>query len=564
MQQKRKRGDGNLSPSPDPARKAAAAAAVRPTRQTPVYPPPIPTHSPPKLVSATPVPLPVFPTSPVQQVKKQPQPQKQQQSQRKKSGRMSGIVATSGGFGKENIRPAAEEETPPQFGKQVQQQQQLLQQPQQQQQQRLPATRVERMIPPSVTPVPAPKPPVVEKKLSADRNIDMVVLGNLCFKTWYPSYYGKEVLGDTSGNSARGAKDYDAKHHKKGETAMLDRLYVCPHCFKYAKEIVTWWGHLRACEQKGTIPGRKIYTHPRGVRKVLVAQERPGVKKRRGEGVRYVEEVVRDEGEWSVWEADGEVDGLFCQNLSLFAKLFLDNKSVFFDVTGFNYLLLVYTPPVTASTPTPIPQVTGFFSKEKMSWDNNNLACILVFPPWQRKGLGALLMGVSYEISQREGILGGPEKPISDLGKKGYRRFWTGEIARWLLELDVTTDSETIIDVDDVSRGTWIFGDDCLGVLREMGIMEDGGIGAGKAVPVEPQDEDEDQEQTEQEPKPVKTMPRVRVDKEAIRRHVALHRINLEKVCDPDGFAEGYALPEVDEDEEEAEEEDEDADEQDE
>lgn len=176
------------------------------------------------------------------------------------------------------------------------------------------------MIPPSVTPVPAPKPPVLEKKLSADRNIDMVVLGNLCFKTWYPSYYGKEVLGDTSGNSARGAKDYDAKHHKKGETAMLDRLYVCPHCFKYAKEIVTWWGHLRACEQKGTIPGRKIYTHPRGVRKVLVAQERPGVKKRRGEGVRYVEEVVRDEGEWSVWEVDGEVDGV---SLNLIVQMVL-------------------------------------------------------------------------------------------------------------------------------------------------------------------------------------------------------------------------------------------------
>jgi len=45
-----------------------------------------------------------------------------------------------------------------------------------------------------------------------------------------------------------------------------------------------------------------------------------------------------------------------------------------------------------------------------MSWDNNNLACILVFPPWQRKGLGQTLMGVSYELSRREGRLGGPEK----------------------------------------------------------------------------------------------------------------------------------------------------------
>ena len=45
-----------------------------------------------------------------------------------------------------------------------------------------------------------------------------------------------------------------------------------------------------------------------------------------------------------------------------------------------------------------------------MSWDNNNLACILVFPPWQKRGLGQVLMGVSYELSRREKRLGGPER----------------------------------------------------------------------------------------------------------------------------------------------------------
>ncbi len=291
---------------------------------------------------------------------------------------------------------------------------------------------------------------------------------------------------------------------------------------------------------------------------------------------------------------------LFCQNLSLFAKLFLDNKSVFFDVTGFNYFLLVYTPPfrppVGNSAPqAPIPQVTGFFSKEKLSWDNNNLACILVFPPWQRKGLGALLMGVSYEISRREGILGGPEKPISDLGKKGYRRFWAGDIARWLLALDVPQiqppGQEVMVDINDCSQATWITPEDCLGVLRDMGVIEDAGIGPGKPVRVESADtsdgneedaedeeEDESKEQSETEggkkkkakkdkekdkvkdkekekekkklvPKPVmmepsKPVPRVRVDKELIRRYVAIHRISLEKACDSIGFMEGYAVKE--------------------
>lgn len=211
-----------------------------------------------------------------------------------------------------------------------------------------------------------------------------------------------------------------------------------------------------------------------------------------------------------------------------------------------------------------------------MSWDSNNLACILVFPPWQRKGLGALLMGASYEISRREGILGGPEKPISDLGKKGYKRFWSGEIARWLLSLENTVSQpqppqvagapvmtqELIVDVNDCSRGTWIAVEDCLGVLRDMGVLEDAGMGYGKPEKkTDAEEEDESREPPEggdgaaHKPQdlvsrsaeekrslPVKIVPRVRIDKEAVRRYVATHRISLERTCDPDGFVQGYAM----------------------
>jgi GNAT superfamily N-acetyltransferase len=216
----------------------------------------------------------------------------------------------------------------------------------------------------------------------------------------------------------------------------------------------------------------------------------------------------------------------------------LDNKSVFFDVTGFNYFLLVYTPPqkekLSASqedTP-PRHHITGFFSKEKMSWDNNNLACILVFPPWQRKGLGSLLMGVSYEISRREGILGGPEKPISELGKKGYKRFWAGQVARWILGLETSEDKETVVDVDDCSNSTWIVPEDCLAVLRDMAVVQDAGKGPGRPMAAE----------GEEKADAVKEVNRVKVDKEVVRRWVEVNGINLDRACDPDAFVEGYAL----------------------
>jgi hypothetical protein len=98
---------------------------------------------------------------------------------------------------------------------------------------------------------------------------------------------------------------------------------------------------------------------------------------------------------------------MFTQNLSLFAKLFLDTKSVFFDVTTFLYYVLYFKDPAAKSSE---PRPVGLFSKEKLSWDSNNLACICVFPPWQKRGFGQILMGVSYELSKWDGRLGGPEK----------------------------------------------------------------------------------------------------------------------------------------------------------
>ncbi|KAL2163498.1 hypothetical protein VTH06DRAFT_5556 [Thermothelomyces fergusii] len=459
-----------------------------------------------------------------------------------------------------------------------------------------------------------------------DRNIDKVVLGDICFRAWYPSYYGKDVLGDISGNNAKGGKETKShggggvagqQHHDgKDGTAgakthgrrdrdhqhppMLDRLYVCPRCFKYSKELVTWWKHVRWCERRGYLPGRQIYTHPKGKRTVLVPAG-PAPKQGRGNkrgsvGQRLVERVVQDEGEWSIREVDGEQDVLFCQNLSLFAKLFLDNKSVFFDVTGFNYFLLVYTPPPPAPPPaatpsaaspemrpvTPAParnrsQIVGFFSKEKMSWDNNNLACILVFPPWQRKGLGSLLMGVSYEISRREGVLGGPEKPISDLGKKGYKRFWAGEICRWILGLSRAHNADTaasngdsagaagdagggekegpreiVVDIEACSQATWIAPEDCLSVLREMGLAEDAGAGPplGSKAQAPPRRADEGAGASGPGASTAETassapdhaVQRVRISQAAVREWVAANKISLERTCDPDGFVEGYAL----------------------
>ena len=174
---------------------------------------------------------------------------------------------------------------------------------------------------------------------------------------------------------------------------------------------------------------------------------------------------------------------LYTQNLSLFAKLFLDNKSVFFDVIGFYYYLLVHTPDAseTAST-APKHQIVGFFSKEKMSWDNNNLACILIFPPWQRQGLGKILMGASYELSKNEGQIGGPGKPLSELGRKGYYKFWEARIARAVLGMK----PKKTLTVREIGAQCWLTTEDTIEALKDMNVIgienrNDGGLVISKA-----------------------------------------------------------------------------------
>lgn len=42
--------------------------------------------------------------------------------------------------------------------------------------------------------------------------------------------------------------------------------------------------------------------------------------------------------------------------------------------------------------------MVGYFSKERVSAENNNLACILTLPPFQRKGYGKFLITLSELI----------------------------------------------------------------------------------------------------------------------------------------------------------------------
>ena len=259
-------------------------------------------------------------------------------------------------------------------------------------------------------------------------NIKHVVLGDLLFQTWFQSFYPQDLV----------ARE-------------IERLYICRWCFRYTGDVSAYVKHMRVCgkREKASPPGAKVYEH----------------------------------AGYSVWEVDGEEDKLFAQNLCLFAKLFVDHKTVFFDVASFLFYLLVFSDPVD-----PDWRILGFFSKEKMSWDANNLACILIFPPYQHKSLGRLLISVSYRLGGDSASIGGPERPLSEMGWKSYSRFWKERLLRYLLlgsgEQSRDTPpphrrkpkgskkrpaSETMT-VQDMSLAVGMLTEDVITTLKDMGV----------------------------------------------------------------------------------------------
>ena len=60
------------------------------------------------------------------------------------------------------------------------------------------------------------------------------------------------------------------------------------------------------------------------------------------------------------------------------------------------------------------------------------------------------MISFSYELSKREGLVGSPEKPLSDLGRLSYRSYWSYVLLDQLKELKGT------ITIRDLSENTCI------------------------------------------------------------------------------------------------------------
>ncbi|XP_025043804.2 histone acetyltransferase KAT5 isoform X1 [Pelodiscus sinensis] len=213
------------------------------------------------------------------------------------------------------------------------------------------------------------------------------------------------------------------------ELTTLPVLYLCEFCLKYVKSLKCLQRHLTKCDLRHP-PGNEIYR----------------------------------KGTISFFEIDGRKNKSYSQNLCLLAKCFLDHKTLYYDTDPF--LFYVMTEYDCKGF-----HIVGYFSKEKESTEDYNVACILTLPPYQRRGYGKLLIEFSYELSKVEGKTGTPEKPLSDLGLLSYRSYWSQTILEILMNLKSENGERPQITINEISEITSIKKEDVISTLQYLNLI---------------------------------------------------------------------------------------------
>ncbi|XP_076348841.1 uncharacterized protein LOC143246272 isoform X2 [Tachypleus tridentatus] len=209
------------------------------------------------------------------------------------------------------------------------------------------------------------------------------------------------------------------------EYARFPKLFFCEFCLKYLKSKNILQRHRRKC----------FWTHPPAT------------------------EIYR-KNDLSVFEVDGNINKIYCQNLCLLAKLFLDHKTLYYDVEPFLFYVLTKNDNKGC-------HFVGYFSKEKHCQQKYNVSCIMTMPQYQRKGYGRFLIDFSYLLTRKEGLVGTPEKPLSDLGRLSYYSYWKSVTLEHLYKC-----KEESPNIEDISAKTGISPADIISILQHFEMLK--------------------------------------------------------------------------------------------
>lgn len=122
----------------------------------------------------------------------------------------------------------------------------------------------------------------------------------------------------------------------------------------------------------------------------------------------------------SLYEIDGGKESAdYCRQLCLIAMFFISGKVAYHEVEHFMFYIL--TAKVGAGHS---EEVVGYYSRDKDLSLNQTMSCLFIFPAYMKKGYGSFLIDHSYKMARKLDLIGSPEKPLSSMGLRAFRKYW--------------------------------------------------------------------------------------------------------------------------------------------
>ena len=98
----------------------------------------------------------------------------------------------------------------------------------------------------------------------------------------------------------------------------------------------------------------------------------------------------------------------------------------------------------------------------------------MVLPNHHREGFGQFLIDISYQISKQDNVVGSPEKPLSELGRTSYLKYWKFKICKFMLKSAESFGKDRSTLIADCSKSTFISIEDVTETLEELNILSYG------------------------------------------------------------------------------------------
>lgn len=161
--------------------------------------------------------------------------------------------------------------------------------------------------------------------------------------------------------------------------------------------------------------------------------------------------VFNNDNQIEIRQIDGLFYSSFSYSLTKLGRYFFIDKSLDSLLEYFYLFTLIVN-----------NKLVGYFSMDKL-FQNCNISCIVIFPPYRSYKYSYLLIDFSYKIFLLNNKVASPERPLSNGGKIVFKRYW-----RYIIYNLIKSNNNLLLTPSFISKSTGIIEEDVKETLNEI------------------------------------------------------------------------------------------------